>query len=197
MSRSLHHIRLIMTWPLGNSILSGDFSKLLDPFYVSGCQTAIRWRGSERGEGVAFRAFFVGFSTKARGFAFHLSWCLHLVCGRPTETEFLWPSLFRCGRAGIEVCRRYKILIVDFEFEITILAHVDMSGVCRVAFSIPESADPCLYGVLQVSSFCKSPILFCFTRESYCSAMYIVLLVFGAEDKHLLVLLSWERQVHL
>jgi hypothetical protein len=67
-SRSLHHIRLIMTWPLGRNILetSRSFGNFLcDPVSVTGCQTTLRWRGSERGGGVAFRGFFAGDSTKA------------------------------------------------------------------------------------------------------------------------------------
>jgi hypothetical protein len=71
-----------------------------------------------------------------------------------------------------------------------------MSGVCWVVKHSWVSRRLFIL-CFAVSSFCKSPVLLCFMRESYCLAMYIVLLVFGAGDKHLFVLLSWERQVHL
>jgi hypothetical protein len=73
LSRSLHHIRLIMTWPLRRNILetSRSFGNFLcDPVSITGCQTMIRWHGSERGGGVAFRVFFAGDSTKARRLVF-------------------------------------------------------------------------------------------------------------------------------
>jgi hypothetical protein len=86
MSRSLHHIRLIMTWPLGRNILENSRSfgnYLCDPVSVTGCQTMIPWCGRERGGGVAFRLFFAGDSTKPRRLLFWFCSSPHQG-GRPT-----------------------------------------------------------------------------------------------------------------
>jgi hypothetical protein len=199
--RSLHDIRFIMTWPLGSSILSGDFSELLElslwpPFPFQ----AVRLR-------------FVDVEVKGvRAWPSELSWLASVrklgdwpfispsvyilfVVGRP-RWSFVGKVCFAAdGRAsryvdGIKLC----LVMLNSKFQSWPMS------TCQVSagwWSILGSEDPSLFCVLQVSSFCKSPVLFCFTRESYCSAMYIVLLVFGAGDKHLFVLLSWERQVHL
>jgi hypothetical protein len=201
MSRSLHHIRLIMTWPLGSQhsiwrLLDASRTFFVTPFPFQAVRLRFVDVGVKGGEGVAFRAFLAGFSTKARDSCFiSPSVYILFVVGRRRRSFVDQVCFAADGRAsryvdGIKFC----LVILNFKFRSWPMSTCPVSAGW---WSILGSADPCLFCFTCYFFSCKSPVLPCFKTESYCSTMYILLLVFGAGDKHLFVLLNWKRQVHL